>query len=56
MNTALRQALSSEKVIQKMEQLGIEPLSSTPEEMTAYWNAETIRWHKLIKERGIRAE
>ena len=56
MNTALRQALSSEKVLQKMEQLGIEPLSSTPEEMTAYWNAETVRWHKLIKERGIRAE
>jgi tripartite-type tricarboxylate transporter receptor subunit TctC len=56
LNAALRKALSSEKVALKMEQLGIEPLSSTPDEMTAYWNAETIRWHKLIKERGIRAE
>jgi tripartite-type tricarboxylate transporter receptor subunit TctC len=56
LNAALRKALSSEKVQQKMEQLGIEPLSSTPEEMTAYWNAETVRWHKLIRERGIRAE
>jgi tripartite-type tricarboxylate transporter receptor subunit TctC len=56
LNTALRRALSSEKVAAKMEQLGIEPLSSTPEEMMAYWNAETIRWHKLIKERGIRVE
>ncbi len=56
LNTALRKALSSEKVVAMMEQLGIEPLSSTPEEMMLYWNAETIRWHKLIKERGIRVE
>lgn len=55
-SAALRQALASDKVTSRMEQLGIEPLSSTPEEMAAYWQSETARWHKLIKERGIKIE
>jgi tripartite-type tricarboxylate transporter receptor subunit TctC len=56
MSAALRQAIASEKVAQKIMQLGIEPLGSTPEEMAAYWKSETNRWHKLIRERGIRIE
>ena len=56
MNSALQQAIGSEKVSQKIKDLGIEPLSSTPEEMTAYWQSEIKRWHKLIKERGITVE
>ena len=53
---ALRKALTSEKVLQKMELLGIEPLTSTPQEMASYWKSETARWHPLIKERGIKPE
>ena len=55
-SAVLRQALASDKVREKMGQLGIEPLSSTPEEMAAYWNAEIGRWHPLIKARGIKVE
>lgn len=55
-STALRRALASEKVLQKMEQLGIEPLSSTPAEMAAYWKTEMDRWHPLIRERGIKVD
>lgn len=53
---ALRQAIGSERVTRKMAELGIEPLSSTPQEMAAYREAETVRWHRLIRERGIRIE
>lgn len=56
MSSALQDALKSEKVVQKMEALGIEPLSSTPEQMTTYWQAEIKRWHKLIKERGLKPD
>ena len=55
-SAALRKALTSEKVLQKMELLGIEPLTSTPQEMASYWKSETARWHPLIKERGIKAD
>ena len=55
-STALRRALATEKVLQKMEQLGIEPLSGTPAEMAAYWKTEMERWHPLIRERGIKVD
>lgn len=55
-SATLRQALASDKVLQKMALLGIEPLSSTPEDMAAYWKKEITRWHALIKERGIKVE
>lgn len=55
-NAALRQALASDKVREKMAQLGIEPLTSTPAEMAAYWNSEIGRWQPLIKERGIKVD
>jgi tripartite-type tricarboxylate transporter receptor subunit TctC len=36
--------------------LGSEPVGSTPEEFGAYIRAETVKWGKIVKDSGARAE
>jgi tripartite-type tricarboxylate transporter receptor subunit TctC len=33
--------------------LGAEPIGDTPEEFAAFLGAETARWGKVIREKGI---
>jgi len=35
--------------------LGLDPVGSSPEEFTAYLQTETVKWGKLVREAGIRA-
>jgi len=35
---------------------GAEPLNSTPEQFSAFIRSETIKWSKIIKNSGIKAE
>jgi tripartite-type tricarboxylate transporter receptor subunit TctC len=39
--------------IEKMQNAGVEPLSSTPEQFTDFIKAETVRWAKVIKEANL---
>jgi tripartite-type tricarboxylate transporter receptor subunit TctC len=41
------------ETIEKMRAAGFEPLSSTPEQLNAFINAETVRWAKVIKDANI---
>ncbi|RJF98086.1 Bug family tripartite tricarboxylate transporter substrate binding protein [Noviherbaspirillum saxi] len=53
LNTEVTKALAAPEVSKRLTDLGIEPLSGTPEQMASYIKSETVRWHALIKERGI---
>jgi tripartite-type tricarboxylate transporter receptor subunit TctC len=35
---------------------GPEPIDNTPDEFAAYINAEFIKWAKVVKAAGLRAE
>lgn len=49
----LQQSLKNPEVVRKLEDLGMEPISSTPEAMTAYVRKEQALWGPFIKARGI---
>ncbi len=53
LNAELVKALKSPEVQKRMEGVGVEPVSSTPEEFAQYAHAEAERWGKLIKAKGI---
>jgi tripartite-type tricarboxylate transporter receptor subunit TctC len=56
LNVEIGKAVTNPAVSAKLRDFGMEPLSSTPEQMRDYIQAETRRWHPLIKERGIRMD
>ena len=41
---------------QKLIDAGVEPLTSTPEELAAYIRSETAKWAKVVKEANIKVE
>jgi tripartite-type tricarboxylate transporter receptor subunit TctC len=45
--------LAEPAVIERMEQLGVEPESSTPAELAAYLMSEMDKWGPVIKQAGI---
>ena len=51
-----RAALGAPEVRKRLVDLGAEPLGSTPQEFTAYVQAEFQRWGKLAREAGMRVE
>ncbi len=53
LNGELVKALKSPDVQKRFEGVGVEPVSSTPEEFAQYAKAEAERWGKLIKAKGI---
>jgi tripartite-type tricarboxylate transporter receptor subunit TctC len=56
LNADMIKTLQSPTVKEKFNMLGIEPVSSTPERLREFAQAETARWGKLIKEANIKAE
>lgn len=56
LNAALRQALDTPAVKQRMVKDGFDPMPSTPAEAGQRVQIEMPKWAKLIKERGITAE
>ena len=52
----LAKALASASVKSKLAVLGVETISSTPEQFGAFMAAETARWGKLIREAGLKVE
>jgi tripartite-type tricarboxylate transporter receptor subunit TctC len=56
LNQALNQALNSTAVKARFQTLGIDPLPSTPEQMTNYARTERERWGRLIRANNIRID
>ncbi|HEX6014022.1 MAG TPA: tripartite tricarboxylate transporter substrate-binding protein, partial [Geminicoccaceae bacterium] len=56
LNAAFKAALADPKVTQSLLNAGIEPTSSTPEELKAFVTSETEKWAKIVKAAGIEPE
>jgi tripartite-type tricarboxylate transporter receptor subunit TctC len=48
--------LASPAIEQQFAQYGVDPASTTPQELAAYMRAETQRWGKVIRASGIRLD
>jgi tripartite-type tricarboxylate transporter receptor subunit TctC len=53
---ALRQALATSSVRQRLESFGTTPVSSTREELAAFLRAEMARWGEVVRTRNIKPE
>jgi len=53
LNAAWVKTAALPETIEKMRGAGFEPLTSTPEQLNAFINAETVRWAKVIKDANI---
>ena len=56
LNAAVRKVLTSEPYRTRLSESGAEPRPSTPAELAALVNADTAKWGKIIKEKGIKDE
>ncbi|MGH8618863.1 MAG: Bug family tripartite tricarboxylate transporter substrate binding protein [Burkholderiales bacterium] len=54
LNTEIARALRTPGIRDKLQAEGLEPRSSTPEEMAAYVKAEYERWGKVVRSAGIK--
>ena len=54
LNTEIARAMRVPAVREKLIAEGLEPRTSTPEEMTDYVKAEYERWGKVVKTAGIK--
>ena len=56
LNAEIGKAMGSADTHRQLQDAGVEPASSTPEEMAAYMADEMARWGKVVRENGIKAE
>ena len=56
LNRELVKAMASKDVRDRLAAIGVEPMSSTPEEVGALIKSEVGRWGKIVKESGIRLD
>jgi tripartite-type tricarboxylate transporter receptor subunit TctC len=55
-NADLVKALATQNVKTRLGELGVDVISSTPEQFRDFMAAEAARWGKLIKDAGLRVE
>jgi tripartite-type tricarboxylate transporter receptor subunit TctC len=56
LNGAIKAAVEDKTVQENLLKAGIEPLTSTPDELRAYVVSETRKWADIVKAAGIEAE
>ncbi len=56
MSVDINKALQSYDLVARMEQFGLEPSGTTPEQFDAFIRAEIDKWGKVVKAAGIRAD
>jgi tripartite-type tricarboxylate transporter receptor subunit TctC len=56
LNTEYAKAVADPVIRQKLMDAGVEPVTSTPEQMTAYVKSETEKWARVIKQADIKVE
>ncbi len=55
LNLGLHKALAAPDLKERLAAIGVEPLTSTPEEFANFLRSETARYARLIKDAGIKA-
>ncbi len=55
-NADLVKALATQNVKSRLAELGVETISSTPEQFGTFMASETARWGKLIKDVGLKVQ
>ena len=55
-NTAVNRVLQQPAARKRIETIGAEPMGGTVEEFEKFFRSEIVRWHKVIREAGIRAD
>jgi len=53
---AVRKAVESPEVKQKMQAVGIEPVGNSPEEFAKFLQGQITRWSALVKSNNITLE
>ena len=52
----IRQVMRTPDFARQYEQRGFDIIASTPEEFAGHLNSELVKWGRVIKERGMRAD
>ena len=56
LNDRIKRILRAPETARQYEERGLDVVASSPEESAAYLKSETVKWGKVIKERGMRAD
>ena len=56
LNREIVSILHLPEVVERLSAQGAEPVGSTPEEFAAYIRSETVKWAKVVRESGAKAE
>jgi tripartite-type tricarboxylate transporter receptor subunit TctC len=56
LNTEINKALAAPDLKEKLVAAGIQPVGNTPEQFASFIKSETVRFAKVIKDAGIKAE
>ena len=56
LQTEVRRILKTPDVTKKLADNGLDPVGGTPEELAAYQKSEIIKWAKVVKDSGAKAD
>ena len=56
LNTEVARILRSRETAERLYSFGAEAIDNTPDEFAAYINSEFVKWAKVVKNAGLRAE
>ena len=56
LNTSILKALQDKEVVTRLSRQGMEPNGSTPDEFARFIKSETVKYAKVVKVAGIKAE
>ena len=56
LNAEVQRVFKLPDVVDRLRALGLEPWPSTPEELARYQASEIIKWAKVVKDSGAKAD